>query len=726
MPDSVLITPAASGRSAANPVLSVNLIDGIGLFVNGTAVRLPNQKARAMLACLALSDANQESRERLAGLLWSESEERKARATLRQAVHETREALIAHDCLAFTTSRLAVGLVPNLFQVDIVDTLRAVAGQDAPDALLRHERLDEILMAGFESLDPAFHVWLLSRRQALKDRLLLGLEDAYRDDALPRWRRRRLAEAALRLDPTHEDACRVFMRCAAEDGEVAAALDAFTRIKHILGDDHDMPPSAETENVYVRVKLGEFEPGPPEVAPNGLANRVAPADAREPTTASDADAGAGSFVNRREVSQLMVPQRYGAKTQTPPRLAPPKPAVSIEAFAMNGVAADQAHLVEGFRLDLIACLVRFREWYVSGSDADVPSHHTGAPVSARFAVTTTAYQAGGTINVVMVLQDRGSGIAIWSERFELRLANWFEAQRRIVRRIAATLNVQMSTERLTRQAHVPDVSLEVYDTWLRGQSLIRYFSPDNWNRAATMLAEGIERAPGFSPLYSSLVQMNNGMHFVYPGMFRDPDKQARTLVLAQQAVQLDPRDSRAELCLGWSLAMNQRYTQAELHMDLACELNPNDSWTLIAAAMFHAFCGHAERARELGAQAMEMTLFPGLTHWVYQGSICYLIGDDEGTIAALDRTQDVLTTLPAWRAAALANLGRVEEAREDVRRFYALVRDNWFGEEAPTEATIGRWLLHLYPISQPETWERLRTGLRAAGLPVAECRPDRW
>jgi len=710
--------------------------------VNGGAVHLPNQKARAMLACLALSDANQESRERIAGLLWSESEERKARATLRQAIHETREALTAQGCNAFTTSRMAIGLAPGLFQVDIVDTLRAVTMRDTPDALLRHERLDETLMAGFESLDSAFHVWLLARRQMLKDRLLLGLEDAYRDQALPRWRRRRMAEAALRLDPTHEDACRVFMRCAAEDGEVAAALDAFNRIKQILGDDHDMPPSAETENIYVRVKLGEFEPRtttvPTAIAASAEKNRdaapaavdrdAAPAamDRDAAPAAMDPSSDSGSFVNRREVSQLMVPRRFGAKTPTPPRLAPPKPAVSIEAFAMNGVAADQAHLVEGFRLDLIACLVRFREWYVSGSDADVPSDHTGAPVSARFAVTTTAYQAGGTINVVMVLQDRGSGIAIWSERFELRLANWFEAQRRIVRRIAATLNVQMSTERLTRQAHVPDVSLEVYDTWLRGQSLIRYFSPDNWNRAATMLAEGIERAPGFSPLYSSLVQMNNGMHFVYPGMFRDPDKQARTLTLAQQAVQLDPRDSRAELCLGWSLAMNQRYAQAELHMDLACELNPNDSWTLIAAAMFHAFCGNAGRARELAAQAMEMTLFPGLTHWVYQGSICYLTGDDEGTIAALDRAQDVLTTLPAWRAAALANLGRGEEAREDVRRFYALVRDNWFGEAPPTEETIGRWLLHLYPISQPGTWERLRTGLLAAGLPVAGCKHDAW
>ena len=122
----------------------------------------------------------------------------------------------------------------------------------------------------------------------------------------------------------------------------------------------------------------------------------------------------------------------------------------------------------------------------------------------------------------MVLQERDAGMAVWSERFELRLDNSFETQQRVVRRIAATLNVQLSTERLVRLAAEPDVSLEAYDLWLRGQSLIRYFSPDNWNRAAQLFAEGIRRAPDFSPLYSSLVQMNNAVHFVHPGLFRDP------------------------------------------------------------------------------------------------------------------------------------------------------------------------------------------------------------
>ena len=49
---------------------------------------------------------------------------------------------------------------------------------------------------------------------------------------------------------------------------------------------------------------------------------------------------------------------------------------------------------------------------------------------------------------------------------------WFGTQQRIIRRIATALNVQLSAERLKRLAGEPDVSLDVYDRWLRGQNLM--------------------------------------------------------------------------------------------------------------------------------------------------------------------------------------------------------------------------------------------------------------
>lgn len=658
----------------------------------GREIGLRNRKARAMLAYLALSETAEEPRERLAGLLWSEFGEQNARATLRQAVHEVREAMVAAGCDALTTTRMAVGLRPGSFLVDVDTLVKSVAAVEAPDVLFERERISETLLAGLEDLDPSFHVWLVARRQILHDRLIRGLEDGYGRLDLSSRRRRRLAEAALLLDPTHEEACRVVMRCAAEAGEIGAALHAYDELYRLLGDEYDMEPSAMTRELVAEIKQGKFDTIPPNMP-------------QEPLPSSSYAA---------EALQALLPSRR-ATVPAPPPPIPPKPALFIAPFAMSGVDSTQAHLVEGFRIELIASLIRFREWYISEAETDA---RDSPPVSARFALTTTAYQAGAAINVVMVLQERPSGLAIWGERFELRLDLWFNAQHRIVRRIASTLNVQLSNERLARISHVPDVSLEVYDIWLRGQWVIRHFNAAEWNRAVEMFAQGIERAPTFSPLYSSLAQMNNAVHFVQPGMFRDPENVARTLALARRAVALDPLDSRAELCLCWALTMSRQYATAEVHLELACELNTNDAWTLISAAMFHAFHGNPERARDLAEQAMEATPSPTPSHWVYEVSIRYLRGDYEGTLAASDRARDTLPNVAAWRAAAMAQLGRRDEAARELQRFYASARANWIGDEIPSDELIGRWLLQVYPISRPETWRRLRDALASVGMPV--------
>ena len=150
--------------------------------------------------------------------------------------------------------------------------------------------------------------------------------------------------------------------------------------------------------------------------------------------------------------------------------APAKIRLVLRPFQMHGVDGDHAHLVQGFSLHLAACLVRFREWSV----IDRPAAAVALPLpdsAPQYCIETTAYQAGTEINMVMVLRDEATGIYVWSESFRLGLDNWFETQQRIIRRIATSLNVQLSAERLMRLAGEPDVSLDVHDRWLRGQNL---------------------------------------------------------------------------------------------------------------------------------------------------------------------------------------------------------------------------------------------------------------
>src|SRR5262249_26645895 len=71
-------------ESSTQPRLVISLFGGGAFSFAGRDIALRNRKARAMLAYLALSERGEEQRERLAGLLWSESSEAHARATLRQ------------------------------------------------------------------------------------------------------------------------------------------------------------------------------------------------------------------------------------------------------------------------------------------------------------------------------------------------------------------------------------------------------------------------------------------------------------------------------------------------------------------------------------------------------------------------------------------------------------------------------------------------------------------
>ncbi|MFX9642466.1 hypothetical protein ABTU71_18945, partial [Acinetobacter baumannii] len=90
------------------------------------------------------------------------------------------------------------------------------------------------------------------------------------------------------------------------------------------------------------------------------------------------------------------------------------------------------------------------------------------------------------------------------------------------------------------------------------------------------------------------------------------------------AVQLDPVDSRAHLCCGWAYAMALREVEAAPHLELACELNDNDPWTLLSSALFSAFCGSIEQAEQRAAQSLALSPAPSYLDWSYHGLIRFL------------------------------------------------------------------------------------------------------
>src|SRR3954447_12435875 len=112
------VAPATAAR------LSISLVGRLAIRFNGRLVELRTQKAGAVLSYLALAEAKHESRERLVGLLWSRSDEEKARASLRQVIRELRSAFEDGGYSGFVAGRLSIHLDAEKVEVDVESIVR--------------------------------------------------------------------------------------------------------------------------------------------------------------------------------------------------------------------------------------------------------------------------------------------------------------------------------------------------------------------------------------------------------------------------------------------------------------------------------------------------------------------------------------------------------------------------------------------------------------------------
>jgi DNA-binding SARP family transcriptional activator/TolB-like protein len=391
--------------------LSVSLVGRLTLRFKGRLIELRTQKAGAVLSYLALTETKHESRERLVGLLWSRSDEERARASLRQVVRELRSVFEDAGCGGFVASRLSIHLDARQIEVDVESVIRAAEDGEVHPLLLNTPRLGERILEGMDDLDPSFRLWVLAKRQTIYERLMrsLGVRLAAPDIAASA--KNRVAAAIVNLDPTHEEACCHLMRMHAEDGDVAGALRIYKALWYLLDRDYGMEPSAATEELVARIKLGAFE----KQLPNS------------------ASCDSGDVRSLRAVAGNVVPLAGAEKASARIRLV-------LRPFVMHGVDGDHAYLVQGFNQYLAASLVRFREWSVVDRAAVVIQAKGSAP---QYCIETAAYQTVSGINIVMVLRDDTTGTYVWSESFRLSLNDWFEAQQRVIRRIVMSLNVQL-------------------------------------------------------------------------------------------------------------------------------------------------------------------------------------------------------------------------------------------------------------------------------------------
>lgn len=629
------------------------------LLINGVETPLSSRKALAILLYLALQPTRSESRERIATLLWSDSGDEHARAALRQTLRRLKADLAGVEDLIDADRSMLRLLAPIL--VDIVE-----AGEQArrgePPAMLARDDVDlSRMFSDLEDLDPDFNLWIAVQRERLASQLVSWLEGAL---ALVEDDRKRLAlaEALARADPTHEGACRAAMRAHIAFGDTVQAMRIYERLWKVLDEEFDVEPSEKTQSLYVAIKTGQAQ---------------APAAAAAPPPAPELLAPIAIVVEQVPTGDLPEPFRY---------------------------------IPETFRHEMIGALSRFRDWMI----LDGPQVGGAPPTYRAYGLRISLHLTQGVLAVAMTLTDQANGRIIWSERQGAALDDLVRVQRGALRNLAVALNVHLSAPRLQTVREIASPMGRMYELWMQAQAMMAEWRADAEDRATAILRDLVAGHPEFAPAMIALAQSLNVRAIIYPGKRRAPGSIEESLALSARAVAIDPLDSRAHLCRCWSYAMSGQHEAALAHLDLALDLNENDPWTIISAALGYAFAGDIPRARELVGQSRAFGMRHSRAAQGYVATALYLCGDHAGSAAAAEVAGDAITNLPGWAAASYMHLGDAPAAARSMETFLRLTRAGWVGAPDPTPQDAIDWFMACFPIRDPAMRARLRDGLQGA------------
>ncbi len=230
---------------------------------NGDAIVIPRRKGAALLAYLGATIGSINTRDKLASLLWGQSEQRLARQSLRQILRKLSQELGSGSARILRLDGQMVSLDPDYLQIDAPE-FEALVAQGDEESLTRASGLyNGEFLAGLSTDSPDFEEWLGQSRSRFRDLALHGLvgliEQQYAAGDLEKAAKS--AGQALRIEPFREDIHRRLMRMYAERGMRAAALAQYRECESILRRELGVAPDDETVALFNEITARVEAPG---------------------------------------------------------------------------------------------------------------------------------------------------------------------------------------------------------------------------------------------------------------------------------------------------------------------------------------------------------------------------------------------------------------------------------------------------------------------------------
>ncbi len=403
------------------------------------------------------------------------------------------------------------------------------------------------------------------------------------------------------------------------------------------------------------------------------------------------------------------------------------PTIALLPFETLVDDADKRLLEEAIYVDISTELARTHNLiligdataqYLAKKTADSP--HIANELGVHYLLSGSVVSAASESRLTLRLVDTRSGAIIWAEHFSTRLKDSLSTRVTVIQRLASLIESRILNHRLTANRVMPQPNLRAFDYWLRGQRLADKWEITSDNDALALFIEAVRLDPGFARGHASIAGILNTRNNLLPGSPTRIADQVRAKEHVSHALELDPDDGRNHLDMAWSCMLSREFERADLHFNLAQSLSPYDANVAISSAQGFTYLGDHELGISLARKAAWLNPLHPHYYSEYIATIYFLAGRYEECLATADKIADMFPELPAWQAAAAAQLGLIEEAQRHAMRFRDLLRKCWAGIEVCDDDAMISWLLQIVMLRQKEDEERLRCGLSLAGFQTAD------
>ncbi len=274
---------------------------------------------------------------------------------------------------------------------------------------------------------------------------------------------------------------------------------------------------------------------------------------------------------------------------------------------LSGVKEDE-YFRDGITEDIITELTKIkilkiysRATVLSYRDKAVTPGQIGQQLGAAYVLTGSLRRAGNRLRINAQLVDTQTDFPLWSERYDREMADVFEVQDEIARKIAEALRITLSPQEQEALADKPTDDLQAYDLYLRGRNYARRLSRQDLEFALQMFENSVSIDPKFALAYAAMANVCAQYHYHFDRAQRWVD---RAVEATERASALGKDLPEVRVAKAWVAYVRGHFDEAVDLVRSAIATKPDceGAYYLLGRALFAS--GRYQEVAEMADEAI--------------------------------------------------------------------------------------------------------------------------